>query len=80
MLLLTCPVCAITADETEFACGGLYDRGRGAAYQRAVVREWWCCEAGCASWFGLARHTGSQRIAAVWVPGSEPEALAGEPS
>lgn len=79
MLLITCPVCSIAGDETEFACGGLYTApGDKRVYARGVSREWWNCESGCGSWFGLARHTGNQRIAAIWVPGEEPGALPGE--
>lgn len=80
MLLITCPVCSITTDETEFACGGLYgttiDR---RTYARGVSREWWLCEAGCGSWFGMQRHNGNQRILATWARGEEPPPFPDEP-
>lgn len=69
MLLVTCPVCAITADETEFSCGGAYD-AHSASYTRGPVEEWWVCRNGCGSWFGLVRHSVNQRIHAVWRHGS----------
>lgn len=73
MLLITCPVCAITADETEFACGGIYEQENGSrTYARGVTREWWLCEAGCGTWFGMARHTGNHRILGCWARGDEP--------
>ena len=78
MLLITCPVCTITADETEFSCGGLYAPERQRIYVRGVVRESWLCAAGCGTWFGLARHTASQRVVASWARGEEPDALTGE--
>jgi len=79
MLLITCPVCAVTAEETEFSCGGPYaPPGHGRLYMRGVVREWWLCEAGCGSWFGLARHSVNQRILGVWAAGKEPPPFPGE--
>jgi sarcosine oxidase delta subunit len=79
MLLITCPVCAVKADETEFANGGLYAQpGARDRYARGIVREWWLCESGCGSWFGMARHAGNQRIFAVWERGREPELFPGE--
>ena len=79
MLLITCPVCAIAADETEFSCGGFYaPNGKRRTYVRGIVREWWLCEAGCGTWFGMARHTGNQRIFATWARGHEPGPFPGE--
>jgi sarcosine oxidase delta subunit len=69
MLLITCPICAITADETEFYHGGPAASER--TYTRGLIQEWWLCEAGCGTWFGMTRHTGNQRIVAVWTPGDE---------
>lgn len=66
MLLITCPVCAVAADETEFSYGGPAVSDR--TYVRGLMQEWWLCEAGCGSWFGLTRHTANQRIVAVWTP------------
>ena len=79
MLLITCPVCAVTNEETEFSCGGLYaPPGETRHYTRGVVREYWLCAAGCGSWFGLARHSVNQRILGSWTIGKEPPPLAGE--
>lgn len=75
MLLITCPVCAISADETEFTCGGPYAQDGPQAYRRGVVREWWLCEAGCGTWFGMARHNGNHRIFGCWTRGNEPPAF-----
>ena len=69
MLLLSCPICGIAADETEFAHGGL--AGSDRAYRRGLMQEWWLCEAGCGTWFGVTRHAVNQRIVAIWVPGDE---------
>ena len=72
MLLITCPVCAITADETEFSCGGQYDDGaQDTSYMRGPVQEWWLCRNGCGAWFGLMRHSVNQRIHSVWRHDSE---------
>lgn len=79
MLLITCPACAIRADETHFSCGGLYTDGTAKQrYYRGIVREYWVCEAGCGTWFGLARHTSNQRIYATWLSGQEPGLFDGE--
>jgi sarcosine oxidase delta subunit len=78
MLLITCPACAITADETEFSCGGLYAPDQ-RIYARGLTQEWWLCEAGCGSWFGMTRHTANQRIVATWLPGDETQ-ISGEPA
>ena len=72
MLLITCPACAIEADETAFQCDGLYNPERTRPYTRGIVREWWLCEAGCGTWFGMARHNANQRILATWLPGDAP--------
>ena len=79
MLLITCPVCGVKADETEFVNGGLYaQEGARDRYVRGIVREWWMCDAGCRTWFGMARHAGNQRIFATWVRGKELELFPGE--
>jgi sarcosine oxidase delta subunit len=70
MLLITCPACSITADETEFACGGPYSP-ENRIYGRGLMQEWWLCEAGCGTWFGMTRHAGNQRIVATWLTSDE---------
>jgi sarcosine oxidase subunit delta len=64
MLLITCPVCRISTDETEFIHGGTFAPADETlpSVPRAVVREFWHCAAGCGTWFLAARHTVSQRI------------------
>jgi sarcosine oxidase delta subunit len=81
MLLIRCPVCDIVADETEFASGGLQSAAEQTGvpkFPRDVVAEWWCCDRGCGSWFGLARHLSNQRIAAVWRGHEPQQALSGD--
>ena len=72
MLLLTCPVCAITADQTEFTCGGPCESG--TPYTRGPAHEYWCCTNGCGSWFGMTRNASNQTVVAVWSPADEPDA------
>ena len=69
MLLISCPICGIATDETEFAHGE--PAGSDRTYRRGLMQEWWLCEAGCGTWFGVTRHSVNQRIVAVWVPGDE---------
>ena len=72
MLLLTCPCCGVTAEETEFANGGeahLKRFGPGStdaeyeAYMfarkkpRGVHFERWRHAFGCGKWFLMARDT-----------------------
>ena len=72
MLLLTCPVCGVTAEETEFHGGGeahLTRYGPGsddAAFEnylfmrenpRGVHFERWRHAYGCGKWFHAARDT-----------------------
>ncbi len=79
MLLITCPVCGVKANETEFVNGGLYGQlGPSGRYVRGIVREWWMCDSGCHSWFGMARHAANQRVFAVWARGDEPQLFPGE--
>ena len=72
MLILTCPVCGVDADETELSAGGqahLKREGPGAddgAFEeylfmrnnpRGVHFERWRHAAGCGKWFHAARNT-----------------------
>lgn len=71
MLLITCPACGVTAEETEFAPGGEAhlrrvtegDDAALAAYlftrrnPRGVHFERWRHAHGCGKWFHLARCT-----------------------
>lgn len=70
MLLITCPVCGISADETEFRYGGPVD-AEHAANERGAHDEFWQCHSGCRSWFGMTRHNVGQRIGAAWALGLE---------
>ena len=81
MLLLTCPYCGVTAEETEFAPGGeayLKRHGPGAsdgdfeAYMflrdnpRGVHLERWRHAYGCGKWFLTARCTVTLRVFGTW--------------
>jgi sarcosine oxidase subunit delta len=72
MLLLTCPYCGVTAEETEFAPGGeahlrrIGPAGDDAAFEaylfarenpRGVHLERWRHAYGCGKWFIAARCT-----------------------
>lgn len=72
MLLLTCPYCGVTAEETEFEAGGeahLTRRGPGSSdsefeaylFERqnplGVHFERWRHAYGCGKWFHVARCT-----------------------
>lgn len=72
MLILTCPVCGVTAEETEFHAGGeahLKRFGPGASEKdfegylfmrenpRGVHLERWRHVYGCGKWFHAARCT-----------------------
>jgi sarcosine oxidase delta subunit len=72
MLLITCPACGIAADESAFAHGGGAELPPDIdAAQSTMHGEYWCCEAGCGTWFGLARDIASQRLLAAWLlPGA----------
>ncbi len=77
MLLLTCPACGVTAEETEFAPGGqahLKRMGPGATdaafadylfertNPRGVHFERWRHAFGCGKWFHVARDTATLEI------------------
>ncbi len=77
MLVLTCPACGVTAEETEFAPGGeahLKRMGPGsddAAFEgylflrrnpRGVHFERWRHAYGCGKWFHAARSTLTQEV------------------
>lgn len=77
MLMLTCPLCGVTAEETEFHAGGeahLRRAGPGsddaefAAYMfgranpKGAHLERWRHAYGCGKWFIVARDTASLRI------------------
>ncbi|MBA3325424.1 MAG: sarcosine oxidase subunit delta [Rhodobacteraceae bacterium] len=89
MLLLTCPCCGISGEETEFAPGGeahLRRAGPGssdaafAAYlftrknPRGVHFERWLHAYGCGKWFHVARCT-----ATLELFGSYPAQVSGPP-
>jgi len=72
MLMLTCPACGVTAEETEFAAGGEAHRRRegpgsseeafeaylfARANPRGVHLERWRHAFGCGKWFHAARST-----------------------
>ncbi|TMM54241.1 sarcosine oxidase subunit delta [Sulfitobacter sabulilitoris] len=77
MLILTCPVCGVTAEETEFHAGGeahLTRHGPGAsdadfedylfmrANPRGVHFERWRHVYGCGKWFHAARCTTTLQV------------------
>lgn len=81
MLLLTCPCCGVTAEETEFAAGGeahLKRFGPGSsdeAYEsymfnrrnpRGVHFERWRHAYGCGKWFLAARDTVTMEVFATY--------------
>ena len=72
MLILTCPCCGVTAEETEFHAGGeahLKRFGPGSSEEdfegylfmrentRGVQLERWRHAYGCGKWFHMARDT-----------------------
>jgi len=77
MLLLTCPCCGVTAEETEFAAGGeahLKRMGPGSGDEafaeylfgrrnpRGVHFERWRHAYGCGKWFHMARCTATLEV------------------
>ena len=81
MLLLTCPVCGVTAEETEFHGGGeahLTRFGPGsddAAFEnylfmrenpRGVHFERWRHAYGCGKWFHAARDTTALEVCGAY--------------
>jgi sarcosine oxidase, subunit delta len=77
MLLLTCPACGVTAEETEFAPGGEAhlrrmgpesEVGEFEAYvflranPRGVHFERWRHAYGCGKWFHVARCTATLEV------------------
>lgn len=90
MLMLTCPVCGVTAEETEFAPGGeahLKRAGPGSSddafeaylFARANPRglhfERWRHASGCGKWFHAARSTVTLEVFATY-----PAQVAGPPA
>jgi sarcosine oxidase subunit delta len=81
MLLLTCPHCGVTAEETEFGPGGeayLKRHGPGSSDDdfegymflrdnpRGVHLERWRHAYGCGKWFIAARCTVTLRVFGTW--------------
>lgn len=81
MLLLTCPHCGVSAEETEFAPGGqahLRRAGPGSSdaefegymflrdNPRGVHLERWRHAYGCGKWFLAARCTVTLRVFGTW--------------
>ncbi len=90
MLMLTCPECGVTAEETEFAAGGeahLARVGPGSgdtefeAYlfarrnPRGVHLERWRHAYGCGKWFNAARCTATLEVFGTYPMGDPPPAL-----
>lgn len=82
MLILTCPVCGVTAEETEFHAGGeahLKRFGPGASEDdfetylftrenpRGVHFERWRHAYGCGKWFHAARCTTTLEVFGTYV-------------
>lgn len=87
MLMLTCPACGVTAEETEFAPGGeahLTRQGPGsgeAAFEgylfarknpKGVHFERWRHAYGCGKWFHAARCTATLEVFGTYPMGSAP--------
>ena len=53
MLIVTCPVCGASGDETDFHAGGLH-------FER------WRCDRGCGKWFHAARDTMTMEFKAFY--------------
>jgi len=89
MLSIACPWCG-SRDEVEFSYGGeahlvppdeacsdaewadyLYMRKN----PKGLHRERWTHTHGCRRWFNVLRDTSTERIAAVYEPGSPPAGL-----
>lgn len=77
MLILTCPACGVTAEETEFHAGGeahLKRHGPGSSEEefedylflrsnpKGVHFERWRHVNGCGKWFHLARDTATLEV------------------
>lgn len=90
MLMLSCPHCAVTAEETEFAPGGeahLQRFGPGAsdaefeAYlfarknPKGVHFERWRHAYGCGKWFNVARCTATLEVFGSYPMGAPPQAV-----
>ncbi|QJF50642.1 sarcosine oxidase subunit delta [Roseobacter ponti] len=81
MLILTCPVCGVTAEETEFHAGGeahLKRYGPGSSEEnfeeylfmrenpKGVHFERWRHVYGCGKWFHAARSTTTLEVFGVY--------------
>lgn len=90
MLILACPCCGITAEETELAPGGAAHVPRAGpgssddafeAYlflrdnPQGVHLERWLHAYGCGRWFIAARCTQSNEVFGTWPPGPMPAAV-----
>jgi sarcosine oxidase subunit delta len=82
MLILTCPVCGVTAEETEFHAGGeahlkRFGPGSGDAdfedylfmreNPRGVHLERWRHVYGCGKWFHAARSTTTLEVIGTYA-------------
>lgn len=82
MLLITCPCCGVTGEETEFHCGGEahIERRAGAddsdqelgdylfsrTNPKGVHAERWRHQYGCGKWFHVLRDTRTLEIYGVY--------------
>lgn len=82
MLLITCPYCGATAEETDFHCGGEAHITRRAGAEdsdadlgaylflrknpKGLHFERWRHQYGCGKWFHMARDTRTSEIFGVY--------------
>ena len=66
MLLITCPACGISTDETEFCYIGPAQGGE-PRIGRGTHDELWQCASGCRTIFVMTRQNVGQRISAAWT-------------
>lgn len=89
MLMLSCPSCGVTAEETEFSPGGAAHISRAgpdstdADFEtylflrdnpRGVHFERWLHSSGCGKWFNVARSTLTLEIFGSYPATSQPTA------
>jgi sarcosine oxidase delta subunit len=74
MLLLSCPICGLSADESRFR----HEQDLLAAQPAHddIADEVWCCRRGCGSWFRVRRHLKSDAVLACFALSDETEVAA----
>jgi len=69
MLLLSCPVCGLSANESHFR----HEQDLLAAQPARddVADEAWCCRRGCGAWFRVRRNLKTDSVLAAFAPTDE---------